>query len=214
VSGIEGGEGWVEIFQAEEQSAGVLVEILGDDAGVVGGEIEHGEIGMGKSWHRAAGFARELFPLFDSGEMVAEDVVEFLGEMGLVENEGVDDKKEKIGDSRLGGAEEGGPNHGANEKIIVETHGAAVADGGAGDGEHGQSGGERVEAESTLGVGAEFADYRGEARKGSGGVGESGVWSENGGSSALRRGSRVQEFKGSSGVWSKNEGPSISIGGR
>jgi hypothetical protein len=65
VSGVEGGEGGVEIFQAEEKSAGVLMEIAGDDARVVRGEIEHGEFGMGKPWHRAAGFGGELFPLFD-----------------------------------------------------------------------------------------------------------------------------------------------------
>ena len=183
VSGIEGGEGWVEILQAEEQPARVLMEILGDDAGVVRGEIEHGELGMGKPRHRAAGFEWEFFPIFNSVEMVAQSVVESLGEMGLVENEGVDNEIEEIGDSLFGGAEERGPDHGANEKVIVEADGPAVANGRGGDGEHGENGGDGVEAERALGVGGEFADYRGEPRKRSGGIGQSGVWSKNGGPS-------------------------------
>jgi hypothetical protein len=79
--------------------------------------------------------------------MVAESVVESLGEMGLVEHEWVDDEKEEMGDSLFGGAEERGPDHGANDKPIVKANCPAVANGRPGNGEHGQSGGDRVEAQ-------------------------------------------------------------------
>ena len=73
----------------------------------------------------------------------------------------------------IGRGEERGPDDGADKNIVVEAEGAAVADGGGCNGEHGEECGDGIEVEGYVGVGEEIAQDGGEAREDDGsGVGD------------------------------------------
>jgi hypothetical protein len=159
------GECGVEVFEEEEKAAGVFVEVAGDEACTRGGEIKHGEIGARHARERGTAFWREIVPFFDEEEIVGAFAGEIFREVCLVKRERIEDEAEEGGKARLVRGEERGPDDGADEKVFVEAEGAAVADGGGGDGEHGEGGGERIEVEGSVGVGGEFAHDGWETRK-------------------------------------------------
>jgi hypothetical protein len=92
-----------------------------------------------------------------------DGVVELVGgDGGFFRGFGGVEEMEDEGVARGFGGEESGPEDGADEEVGGGGKGAGVANRGGGDGEHGEDGGEGVEIERFLGLGAEVAEDWGE----------------------------------------------------
>jgi hypothetical protein len=79
------------------------------------------------------------------GLVVGEVSFKIVGDVGLMEGEGIEDEAEKVGVARGCGGEKSGPDDGVDEEVGGGGKGTGVANGGGGDGKHGEDGGEGVE---------------------------------------------------------------------